>query len=172
MKLDANTMMKSPRLMTAFINGLSLLKIPLLAFCTPRVIVLDHERSEVRIGLGWRTRNHLGVMYFGALAMGAELSIALKAVEEIQRSGMRIDFLFQDFKADFRRRADGDVNFICLEAAQVAALVEKAKNSDERHAAHFKGAAYVVGKPDEPVMTYELTLTMKRRVKKPKNTEV
>ena len=73
--------------MTALINAFCAVKIPLLAFVTPRVVELTDSKTVVRIRLGMRTRNHLGVMYFGALGMGAELSIALKALEAISESG-------------------------------------------------------------------------------------
>ncbi|MBX2987499.1 MAG: DUF4442 domain-containing protein [Bdellovibrionaceae bacterium] len=149
--------------MTAIVNGISLLKLPLLAFTAPSVVALTDRQSIVRVRLGWRTRNHLGVMYFGALAMGAELSIALKAVESIQASGQRIDFLFKDFQARFLKRADGHVHFVCDEADGVAALIEKACGTQERLEAKFKGFAIVPDKGADPVMTYELTLSVKNR---------
>lgn len=149
--------------MTAIINGISLLKLPLLAFTGPTVVALDENQSVVKVRLGWRTRNHLGVMYFGALAMGAELSIALKAVEQIQKSGKRIDFLFKDFKADFLKRADGHVHFVCEEAAGVADLIHRATETSERLEMKFKGHAIVPAKGESPVMTYELTLSVKNR---------
>ncbi len=71
--------------LTALINAYSALQIPLLGFITPKVFRLNEERSEVRVRLDRRTRNHLKVMYFGALAMGAELSIALKAIQTISQ---------------------------------------------------------------------------------------
>jgi hypothetical protein len=148
---------------TAYVNVRSLLTLPLLAFCTPNVIRLDDERSEVKMRLDWRTQNHLRVMYFGALAMGAELSIALKAIQEIQKSKQKIDFIFQDFDAQFLKRADNHVHFICDEAAGVAALIEKAKNSPDRFAQKFAGYAVVEGKPDIPVLKYNLTLSVKNR---------
>lgn len=150
--------------MTAYVNAASLLKLPLLAFCTPQVLRADDERSEVKVRLDWRTRNHLNVMYFGALAMGAELSIALKAIQEIQRSKKRIDFIFQDFDAQFLKRADGHVHFICDEAAGVRELIEQAIASPERHHRKFAGYAIVEGSTD-PVMKYHLTLSVKNRSK-------
>lgn len=152
--------------MTALINGLSLLKLPLLAFCTPQVVEMTETKSEVRIRLDFRTRNHLNVMYFGALAMGAELSIALKAISEIQKTGQRIDFIFQDFEAKFLKRADGHTNFRCIDAAGVAALIQKAANSPERFSETFTGEAYVPEKSEDPVMIYKLTLSVKNRSKK------
>ena len=149
--------------MTAFINMYSLLKLPLLAFAAPQIILLSDRQSIVKVRLGWRTRNHLGVMYFGALAMGAELSIALKAVDEIAKSKKRIDFLFKDFHADFLKRADGHVHFICDEAEQVAELIQQAAHSPERFTKTFKGHAIVPSKGPDPVMTYTLSLTVKAR---------
>lgn len=149
--------------LTAYVNVAGLLKIPLLAFCTPQVIRIDDERSEVKVRLDWRTQNHLGVMYFGALAMGAELSIALKAIQEIQKSKQRIDFIFQDFEAKFLKRADGPTHFICNEAQGVAALIQKATQSSERFSQTFNGFACLEGHEDEPVMTYKLTLSVKNR---------
>ena len=36
-------------------------------------------------------------MYFGALAMGAEAAIAIKAIEAIRESKQKVDFIFKDF---------------------------------------------------------------------------
>lgn len=149
--------------LTAFINGYSLLKLPLLAFTAPQIIALTDRQSIVKVRLGWRTRNHLGVMYFGALAMGAELSIALKAVDEIAKSKKRIDFLFKDFHAEFGKRADGHVHFICDEADGVSDLIKQATTTSERLERQFKGYAIVPSKGGEPIMNYTLTLTVKNR---------
>lgn len=151
---------------TALINAMSVAMLPLLAMCTPKVVEMSPERSVVKIRLGWRTRNHLGVMYFGALAMGAELSIALKAIQGIRESGQKIDFLFKDFKAEFLRRADGHVHFICDQAAQVSELVQQTADSSERFNRTFEGRAVLADHPEEVVMTYSLTLTMKNRSRK------
>ena len=149
--------------MTALINALSAVKIPLLSFVTPRVITLDERRAEVRVRLDHRSRNHLGVMYFGALAMGAELSVALKAIEAIGRSGKKIDFIFKDFSSEFLKRADGHVHFVCDDAAGVQALIDQAAAGSERHHQTFEGHAFVPDRGPEPVMTYRLTLSVKQR---------
>jgi len=150
--------------LTAYINAYSALQIPLLAFVTPKIVKLTEAESVVRVRLDRRTRNHLGVMYFGALAMGAELSIALKAIQAIGRSGRRIDFIFKDFEAQFLKRADGHVHFVCAEADGVQELIDRAAASDERLEATFEGFACVPAKTSDPVMTYKLTLSVKRRV--------
>ncbi len=149
--------------LTAYINAYCAVQIPLLGFITPRVVELTEERSVVRVRLDRRTRNHVGVMYFGALGMGAELSVALKAIQTIARSGQKIEFIFKDFKAEFLKRADGHVHFICDEAAAVANLIEEALSSSERLSRTFTGRAVVADQPDEPVMTYALTLSVRNR---------
>lgn len=151
--------------LTALINAYSAVQIPLLSFITPKVVELTDEKSVVKVRLDRRTRNHLKVMYFGALAMGAELSIALKAIQTISQSGKRIDFIFKDFNAEFLKRADGHVHFVCLEAAQVKDLIERAAQTDERLEATFNGHAVVPDKSPDPVMTYKLTLSVRQRKK-------
>jgi hypothetical protein len=152
--------------MTALINAYSALKIPLLAFLTPRVLELDDRRSVVRVRLDVRSRNHLGVMYFGALAMGAELSIALKAIQSIQASGKKIDFIFKDFEAKFLKRADGHAHFVCEQGDRVANLIHRATSNPERIEETYEGYAFVPSNSEEPVMTYRLTLSVKMRTPK------
>jgi hypothetical protein len=151
--------------LTAIINTYSAINIPLLAFLTPRVIESSDERSEVRVRLDRRSRNHLGVMYFGAMAMGAELSIALRALTAISDSKQKIDFIFKDFFSEFLKRADGHVHFVCDEAPKVAALIARAANSSERLTETFSGYAIVPKNGNEPVMKYKLTLSVRNRSK-------
>ena len=152
--------------MTALINAYSALKIPLLAFITPQVLEMAENRSVVKVRLDIRSRNHLGVMYFGALAMGAELSIALKALQTINSSGKKIDFIFKDFQADFLKRADGHVHFVCDQGAGVGELINLAAADNERHTETFSGYAFVPTKSAEPVMNYKLTLSVKQRARR------
>lgn len=149
--------------LTALINFYSLLKIPLLAFCWPKVVELSDSKSEVKIALNYRTKNHLRSMYFGALAVGAELSVALMAVDQINKSGMKIDFLFKQFEAHFLKRAEGDVHFVCPEAHLVKQLIEEAQVSEKRLEKTFSGYAYIPSLEQEPIMTYSITLSVRNR---------
>lgn len=142
-------------------------KIPLIGFTGPRVLEADDSRTVLKVPLNWRTKNHLGAMYFGALAIGAELSIAMLAVRKIQESGERIDFLFKDFKASFLKRAEGDVHFICEQARTVVEQINEAKTSEERINRTMVAYAIVPSvSTTERVAEFELTLSVKRRVKK------
>ena len=139
-------------------------KIPLIGFCSPRVVEASDQRTVLKIKLGFRTRNHLGAMYFGALAIGSELCIAMLAVKKIKESGLHIDFLFKDYKADFLKRAEGDVLFICEEANVVVDQINEAKNSSGRINRTMTAYAIVPSvSKTEKIATFALTLSVKRR---------
>lgn len=149
---------------TAFIHLYGLLKIPLVLFVSPRVVEVGEKRFVIKIPLSYRTKNHLSSMYFGALGIGAELSIAAAAVMAITESKQKIDFVFKDFSGQYLKRADGDVHFVCDDVESVRALVEEAKVNPARIERKLKGYAIVPSvSSTEPVMTYELTLSVRNR---------
>ncbi len=142
-------------------------KIPLIGFCSPQVIEATDKRTVLKVPLGYRTKNHLGAMYFGALAIGSELCIAALAVRKIQETGLRIDFLFKDYKANFLKRAEGDVHFVCEEVQVLVDQINEAKTSTERINRTMTAYAIVPSvNPEEKIATFELTLSVKRREKK------
>ncbi len=142
-------------------------KIPLIGFCGPRVLEASAQRTVLKIPLNFRTKNHLGAMYFGALAVGSELCIAMLAVKQIQASGLKIDFLFKDYRAEFLKRAEGDVHFICDEAQVVIDQIAEAKTSSERINRTMTAYAIVPSvSATEKVATFVLTLSVKNRQRK------
>lgn len=153
---------------TAFIQLYGLLKIPLVLFISPRVVEAGDKRFVLKVPLNYRNKNHLGSMYFGAMGIGAELSVAAAAVMAITESKQKIDFVFKDFSAQYLKRGDGHVHFICDEVEAVKALIEEACTNPNRLERKFKGYAVVPSKSEsEPVMTYELTLSVRNRSLKP-----
>ncbi len=151
---------------TAFLRAFAFFKIPLIWSLSPSVIELGSERTIVQINLSRKTKNHLGSMYFGAIAIGSELVVALKAVHAIHVSKKKIDFVFKDFQIEFHKRAEGNVHFICLQGKAVESLVEKAILSRERVTETFEGFAVVPSvSADEKVASFKVTLSVKSREK-------
>ncbi len=148
---------------TAVLRAFALAKIPLLAWIRPTVVELSEERCEIRIPLSRRTRNHLWSMYFGVLCAGADLAGGYIAMRQIQKSGRKVTFVFKDFQAEFLKRAEGDVHFICEQGQALAALVQRA--IDEPGARVEEAVAVVATVPsklgDEPVARFELTISLK-----------
>ena len=118
---------------TLALRKFGLFKIPLLFFISPSVMELTHESVVVKIPLNRRTRNHLGSMYFGVLAAGADCAGGLVAMNLIQKSGKKMSMVFKDFEAHFLKRAEGDVHFTCRDGAAIRAMIEEAKTSGDRH---------------------------------------
>lgn len=87
------------------------LKIPLVFFCSPRIVEITDDVVEVMIPLTYRTKNHLGSMYFGALAVGADVSGGLLAMNRIVAKGNLVNLIFKDFRAEFLKRPEADVHF-------------------------------------------------------------
>ena len=154
---------------TAFVQMYGWMKIPLVAFVSPKVRAFDEQKCVLEIPLNMRTKNHLGSMYFGAMAIGAELSIAVAAVLAIQESKQKIDFVFKDFDAKFLKRGDGHVHFVSMEVAEVKKMIRDSAGVADRVERKFKGFAYVPGPDKIPpeqavhVMDYELTLSVRNR---------
>ena len=103
-------------------------------------------------------------MYFGALCAGADLAGALTAMRRIDASGRRISLIFKDVKAQFFKRAEGDVHFCCEDGEAVAGLVGRVIASGEREELPVRIVATVPEKMgSEPVAEFVLTLSLKRR---------
>lgn len=143
-------------------------KIPLIGYVRPKVVAMDEEKVVVAVPLKRRNQNHHGTMYFGALAIGADLAAGLAAMRTIsdveRRDGHKISFVFKDVQGTFLRRPDGDVHFRCAENKAVEALVAKAIQSGEREELSVAVTCTVPEKTgDEPVATFVLTISIKKR---------
>ncbi len=144
-------------------------KIPLLAFCSPSVLEINSKRCEVKLPLGWRTKNHLGSMYFGALAVGADCAGGLIAFRMIQNSGAKVSLVFKDFTAQFHKRPEADVHFICEDGEAITALVRAAEASEERQnlAVKIRAVCPSISTTDV-VADFVLTLSLKKKTSKSK----
>ena len=140
------------------------LRIPTLLFLGPRVMRLDETGCTVKIPYGWRSKNHVGSMYFGALCAGADLAGGLSAFRAIRAGHPKVVIVFADVKGEFLKRADGDVHFTCDQGVEVEAAVRQADQTGERITMPVHVTCTV---PDrygsEPVARFTLGLSMKRK---------
>ncbi len=151
---------------TALLRLFGLVRIPLLFSVSPTVVELNDERAVVRIKLNKWTRNHWGSMYFGTLAMGADVAVGMTAMHHIWTLGAQdVQLIFKDFQASFLKRPDGHVLFICEEGEKVSELVKEARKTGERQNLTIKGRAELEENPGEAVMEFALTLSLKRKAK-------
>ena len=144
-----------------YLTLFSITKIPLLWFCRPKIVHISNKSIEIKIPLKRRTKNHLKSMYFGALSVGADITGGFLAMMCIQKSDRKIALIFKDFKADFLKRAEGDVHFVCNEGDEISKLVHKTIKSGQRENMIVHIDAIVPLISDDVVAKFELTLSLK-----------
>ena len=151
-------------LATVLLRYFGFFKIPLLFFVKPSVAELSDDRVVIKIPLNRKTKNHLGSMYFGALAIGADCAAGLIAMTLIQKSGQKVSLIFKSLNAEFLERAEGDVYFTCAQGREISDLVTAAVESTERVELPVKVTARVPDKlGEEPVAEFTLVLSLKKK---------
>ncbi len=148
---------------TALVRIFSFTKIPLLWFIKPIVEFMDDEKCVIKIVLKRKTKNHLGSMYFGVLAAGADCAGGLFAMKHIIKSKQKVSLSFKEFNAKFLKRAEGDTYFTCTQGREIKTFVEKILSQDEREEMPLEIIATCPDKlGDEPVAVFTLLLSLKK----------
>ena len=145
------------------LKALGFFKIPLIFYVNPKIIFLSEKEIRVKIKLRRRTKNHYGTMYFGAIAVGADISTGLFAMHIAQQRGIKMNLLFKDFKINFLKRPAGDVVFICNEYQKINEQIDEVVKRKVRVNKIVKGYAIVPSIDfHEKVCEFELTISLKQ----------
>jgi len=107
-------------------------KVALIGYVRPRLIKLTDNDIVIRLPLRRRTRNHLNSMYFGALAVGADLAGGLHGFYHANQAKCSVSLVFKSFQAQFLRRPESDVYFVSTMGNSVKKMIEESKISGER----------------------------------------
>ncbi|MCJ8291507.1 MAG: DUF4442 domain-containing protein [Flavobacteriales bacterium] len=107
-------------------------KIPIIGFVKPKLITLNDEEAAVKIRLRRRSKNHLNSMYFGALAVGADVAAGLHAFYFAEQMGKKVSFAFKGMNAEFLMRAESDIVFISEDGAKVSDAMKRSLELGER----------------------------------------
>ncbi len=141
--------------------------IPLIGFCSPNIVRMDSKTLEVTMPHSWRTKNHLGSIYFGALAIGADLAGAFLVFSKAKARGVNANFAFKDVTGHFLKRPEATVHFTSHDGDIIDAMIDASLATGERI---NKPVSVVVTCPslhgDEPMATFTLTLSVKAKRKK------
>jgi hypothetical protein len=150
---------------TTMVRLWSLQNVILLWLIRPKIHVLNADQCIVRVPLNWITRRKdIRAMYLGTLCMGADVAAGLIAFQTVAEKKQRINFIVKDMEANFLKRAEGEVWFTNDDGPIIQDLIRRALESGEREEATVRVAATVPEKNgNEPVATFELTLSIKRR---------
>ena len=85
----------------------------MITYCRPKIKKLNSKEAQVLIPLKRRTKNHFNSMYFGALSIGADFTAGLLVVHLLKKHNSKAKLLFKDFNANFIKRANSNVLFLC-----------------------------------------------------------
>lgn len=149
---------------TFYLRLFSFWKIPLVYFCRPTVLELSDEKCIIKIPFRRRNKNHIGSMYFGALAIGADLTGGLMALFLIKKIKKNISFVFKDANLQFLRRVESDAILTCSDGAAIQQAINRALISNERENVTFM---VKVTCPDlsgqDPLALFQFTISLKAK---------
>ena len=149
----------SIRKMRWFLFLLGVKKIPMIAYLRPKLILLNDNDAVVKIKLRRRSKNHLKSMYFGALAVGADVAGGLHAFYFAEKMGQKVSFAFKGIKADFLKRAESDIIFKSSEGRLVEKAMQKSHSDRERVNQPIKIEA--INSDQEVVAIFELIVSVR-----------
>jgi len=150
---------------TTMVRLWSLQNVFFLWLARPKIEVLNADRCIVRVPLNWITRRRdIHAMYLGTLCMGADVAAGLIAFQAVAERKQRINFIFKDLKAEFLKRAEGEVWFTNNDGPVIQDLIARALASGEREEATVHVTATVPSKlGDEAVAVFSLTLSVRKK---------
>ena len=138
---------------------LGIVRIPLIGFVRPKLISVNMEEIVVSISLRRRTKNHLNSMYFGALAVGADVAAGILAYYHAEMLKKKISLAFKGLNAEFLKRAENDIRFVCSAGKHIEKMIQTSISSGERQ--NEAVMVYALNNQDEQVAIFELILSIK-----------
>ncbi|ASQ47160.1 PaaI family thioesterase [Legionella clemsonensis] len=137
-------------------------KVPLIGHLKPKLIKLNAQEIVVKLPLTRRSKNHLNSMYFGALAVGADLAGGMHSFYHANQAKVKASVVFKSFQAQFLRRPETDVYFVCSQGDTVKAMIDESKATQQRVNQPIEIKAFI-NYPDSPeeVANFILELSVK-----------
>jgi acyl-coenzyme A thioesterase PaaI-like protein len=147
-----------------FLWGFGRFKVPMIGILKPRIISLDDKTIVIKLPLTRKSKNHLNSMYFGALAVGADVAGGLHGFYHAKKSHVSISLAFKSFQAQFLRRPESDVFFVSHMGNEVKEMVLQSQQSGERVNQLIQITAYV-NYPAQAEEVAKFTLELSLKVK-------
>jgi len=138
---------------------LGIFKIPLIGYTKPQLIALNDTSAKVKIKLRRRTKNHLNSMYFGALAIGADVAGGVHAFYYAEKHNKKVAFAFKGINAEFIMRAESDCSFVSNDGNKVEAAILKSIETGDR--VNETTNVEVFNEQKELVANFEMIISVK-----------
>jgi hypothetical protein len=146
-----------------YLNFFFLKSLPLGFFTGLRLESLSEEWCTVSVSYKYINKNPFRSLYFGVLAMAAELSTGMMGLLHTYKSSPSISMLVFHMEADFTKKAVGKIIFKCSDGTLI-------KNAIERTLATGEGVTVLttsvgINELGEQVAIFRITWTFKARAK-------
>ena len=138
-------------------------KVPMIGYLKPHLISLTDQTIVIQLKLNRRSKNHLQSMYFGALAVGADLAGGLHAFYHAKRANVKLSLAFKSFEAHFLRRPESDVYFVCTMGDAVKEMIVTSQTTEQRINKPINVTAYT-NYPEQPEEVARFTLELSLKV--------
>lgn len=137
-------------------------QVPLIGHLKPKLISIDEQKVVIKLPLKRRSKNHLNSMYFGALAVGADLAGALHSFYFTKQNNIQASIVFKSFQANFLRRPENDVYFVCESGNKIKSMLAESKQHGQRinELIHVKAFTNYPINPEE-IANFNLELSIK-----------
>ena len=134
-------------------------RLPLAFIAGIKIESFEENSSEVSVPYRFLTKNPFQSVYFAALAMAAELSSGLQAMDAVQRSPVPISMLVLNMKAEFLKKARSRITFKSNGGLSIRKAIETALQTQEGQTVGVQTTGY--DKQGEAVASFEFTWTFK-----------
>ena len=138
-----------------------LTKLPIAWLSGLRVKSISAEKAEVSIRYGFWNKNPFKSMYFACQAMAGEMATGLLALGYVDAQPVKISLLVKEFNSTFKKKAVGNIAFVCEEGLKVKDAVEKAAAGDEPVLCVMNSHGY--DEQGDCVSSFQITWTFKRK---------
>lgn len=108
------------------VNLFLLFKLPSAFITGVRVVLLDEEKSVIKVKHRWINQNPFKSMFWAVQGMAAELATGALMIGKIQDTGQRISMLVTANRATFTKKATGRITFTCDGGDQIDAVLQTA----------------------------------------------
>ena len=105
-------------------------KLPMAWLAGLRLTQLTPETATVTVRYKYLTQNPFRSIYFGCLAMAAELASGIQAMMHVQ-AGRPVSMLVVGLQGDFTKKAVGLISFTCPDGPRIAQAIAESRATGE-----------------------------------------
>lgn len=137
--------------------------VPMIKYSNISLEEINDDRAIAKIPFTEQNKNHVNSVYFGSLAIGADVAAGGLAFYHIDSKHIDSTVVFKDFKANFIKRAEGDVYFICKDRDIIEQSINEMLLTKKRINFSLFVVATTCLDTCDPVAEFELTTSIKLR---------